>query len=89
MKAAFAEQIKSMQRLETMIEKTINDQLKQAGLLGELKRCLKVEGIGFLTGARLLTAFQRGNLATRMRLSPSWEWIYGYRNQGKRTVAAA
>lgn len=60
LKAAFAEQIKSMQRLETMIEKTINDQLKEAGLLGQLKRCLKVEGIGFLTGARLLTAFQRG-----------------------------
>lgn len=63
LKAAFAEQIKSMQRLETMIEKTINDQLKQAGLLGQLKRCLKVEGIGFLTGARLLTAFQRGEFS--------------------------
>jgi len=63
LKAAFAEQIKSMQRLETMIEKTINDQLKQSGLLGQLKRCLKVEGIGFLTGARLLTAFQRGEFS--------------------------
>ncbi|QXI14607.1 IS110 family transposase [Pseudomonas zeae] len=63
LKAAFAEQVKSMQRLETMIEKTINDQLKQAGLLGQLKRCLKVEGIGFLTGARLLTAFQRGEFS--------------------------
>lgn len=63
LKAAFAEQIKSMQRLETMIEKTINDQLKEAGLLGQLKRCLKVEGIGFLTGARLLTAFQRGEFS--------------------------
>ncbi|WP_414910179.1 transposase, partial [Pseudomonas sp. IT-P253] len=29
--------------------------------LGQLKRCLKVEGIGFLTGARLITAFQRGD----------------------------
>ncbi len=36
-----------MQQLETLIEKTINDQLKEAGLLAQLKRCLKVEGIGF------------------------------------------
>jgi len=57
----FAEQVKSMQQLETLIEKTINDQLKEAGLLAQLKRCLKVEGIGFLTGARLVTAFQRGD----------------------------
>ena len=61
LKAAFTEQVKSMQQLETLIEKTINDQLKEAGLLGQLKRCLKVEGIGFLTGARLITAFQRGD----------------------------
>lgn len=61
LKTAFAEQIEAMQRLETLVEKTIQDQLKEAGLLGQLKRCLKVEGIGFLTGARLVTAFQRGD----------------------------
>jgi transposase len=61
LKTAFAEQIAAMQRLETLIEKTIKDHLKNAGLLGQLNRCLKVEGIGFLTGARLLTAFQRGD----------------------------
>jgi transposase len=61
LKAAFAEQVKSMQQLETLVEKTINDHLKEAGLLGQLKRCLKVEGIGFLTGARLIAAFQRGD----------------------------
>jgi transposase len=61
LKAAFAAQVKSMQQLEALIEKTINEHLKQAGLLGQLKRCLKVEGIGFLTGARLITAFQRGD----------------------------
>ncbi|MGF6318283.1 IS110 family transposase [Pseudomonas frederiksbergensis] len=61
LKAAFAEQVKSMQQLETLVEKMINDHLKEAGLLGQLKRCRKVEGIGFLTGARLLTAFQRGD----------------------------
>ena len=61
LKVAFAEQVKSMQQLETLVEKTINDHLKEAGLLAQLKRCLKVEGIGFLTGARLITAFQRGD----------------------------
>jgi len=61
LKAAFAEQVKSMQQLEALVEKTINDHLKEAGLLGQLKRCLKVEGIGFLTGARLIAAFQRGD----------------------------
>ncbi|WP_413791447.1 MULTISPECIES: IS110 family transposase [unclassified Pseudomonas] len=61
LKTAFAEQIAAMQRLETLIEKTIKDHLRDAGLQGQLNRCLKVEGIGFLTGARLLTAFQRGD----------------------------
>jgi transposase len=61
LKSAFAKQVKSMQRLETLVEKLINDQLKEAGLLDQLKRCTKVEGIGFLTGARLIAAFQRGD----------------------------
>jgi len=61
LKTAFAEQVKSMQQLEVLVEKTIKDHLKEAGLLGQLKRCLKVEGIGFLTGARLIAAFQRGD----------------------------
>jgi transposase len=61
LKTAFAAQVKSMQQLEVLIEKTIKEHMKEAGLLGQLKRCLKVEGIGFLTGARLITAFQRGD----------------------------
>ena len=61
LKASFAEQMKSMQRLEGLIEKMISDRLKEAGLLGQLKRCMSVEGIGFLTGARLITSFQRGD----------------------------
>lgn len=60
LKASFAEHVKSMQRLEGLIEKMISDCLKEAGLLGQLKRCLKVEGVGFLTGARLIATFQRG-----------------------------
>lgn len=61
LKSAFAEQVASMQRLETLVEKMINDHVKEAGLLTQLKRCMKVEGIGFLTGARLIAAFQRGD----------------------------
>ncbi|UZE22758.1 IS110 family transposase [Pseudomonas sp. B21-056] len=61
LKAAFKRQIGAMQRLETLVEKKIQDELKDAGLLGQLKRCMKVEGIGLLTGARLLTSFQRGD----------------------------
>lgn len=61
LKSAFAEQVASMQRLEGLVEKMINDQLKEAGLLDQLRRCMKVEGIGFLTGSRLIAAFQRGD----------------------------
>ena len=61
LKNAFAEQVASMQRLETLVEKMINEQLKEAGLLAQLTRCTKVEGVGFLTGARLIVAFERGD----------------------------
>lgn len=61
LKAALAGQVQSMQKLELLIEKMINDHLKEAGLLAQLKRCMRVEGVGFLTGARLLTAFERGD----------------------------
>jgi transposase len=61
LKRAFAKQVASMQRLETLVEKMIKDLLEEAGLLTQLKRCTKVEGIGFLTGARLIAAFQRGD----------------------------
>lgn len=61
LKTAFAEQLASMRRLEILVEKMINDHLNEAGLLAQLKRCMKVEGIGFLTGARLIAAFQRGD----------------------------
>src|SRR3546814_16179749 len=40
---------------------TLFRSLKEAGLLGQLKRCMKVEGIGLLTGARLIASFQRGD----------------------------
>lgn len=61
LKSAFENQIKAMQRLEILLEKTIQTQLESAGLGAQLKRCMKVEGIGLLNGARLLTSFQRGD----------------------------
>lgn len=60
LKRSFAAHVRSMQRLETLVEKEIGALLKKAGLTDALKRCMKVEGIGFLTAARLLTTFQRG-----------------------------
>lgn len=60
LKTSFAAQVQSMHRLEVLIEKMIRDLLEKAGLMGELKRCMKIEGIGFLTAARLLVTFQRG-----------------------------
>ncbi|SEP02204.1 transposase [Pseudomonas sp. NFACC39-1] len=61
LKAAFKRQVSAMQRLETLVEQKIQEELKEAGLLGQLKRCMKVEGIGLLTGARLIASFQRGD----------------------------
>lgn len=61
LKTAFKNQINAMQRLETLLEKTIQTQLEEAGLGAQLKRCMKVEGIGLLSGARLLASFQRGD----------------------------
>jgi transposase len=60
LKTSFAAQVKSMQRLELLVEKMIKNLLDKAGLLGALKRCMQVEGIGFLTAARLLVTFERG-----------------------------
>ncbi|BBP57079.1 transposase [Pseudomonas sp. St316] len=61
LKTAFENQISAMQRLEVLLEKTIQTQLQDAGLGDQLKRCMKIEGIGLLSGARLLTALQRGD----------------------------
>lgn len=50
----------AMRRLEQAVEDKIRDVLDQAGLLSVVKRCMKVEGIGFLTAARLVATYQRG-----------------------------
>lgn len=60
LKTSFAAQVKSMQRLEALVEKMIKSLLEKAGLLRTLKRCMQVEGVGFLTAARLLATFERG-----------------------------
>ncbi|WP_163026367.1 IS110 family transposase, partial [Pseudomonas viridiflava] len=48
LKTAFAAQINSMKRLEALVEKKIKDVLQRAELMGQVSRCMKVEGIGFL-----------------------------------------
>lgn len=60
LRAEFKSHLRSMQKLEKRVEQMIQDLLEKAGLLGEVKRCMAVEGVGFLTAARLLTSYQRG-----------------------------
>lgn len=60
LKTALNTQIRSMQRLEALTEKAIKDLLVKTGLDGDLKRCMKLEGIGFLTAARMIANFERG-----------------------------
>ncbi|NAO64307.1 transposase, partial [Pseudomonas syringae] len=50
-------------RFEALVEKKIRDVLQEAGLMRQVNRCMKVEGIGFLTAARLVTSFQRGEFS--------------------------
>lgn len=53
-------QLTSMKRLEDLIENMIKKLLDQAGLMPLVKQCMKVEGVGFLTAARLVATYQRG-----------------------------
>ena len=68
LKAAFKTHLRAMRRL--LVEKMIKGLLEKAGLMPQVKRCMKVEGVGFLTAARLTATFQRGNFSGVMRLSP-------------------
>lgn len=61
LKSAFKAHLKSMERLVGLVEAEIKEALHKAGLTHQLKRCMKVEGIGFLNAARLVTAFMRGD----------------------------
>lgn len=63
LKAALSQHIASMKRLELLVEKTIKDLLEKAKLMSVVKNCMKIEGIGFLTAARLVTTYQRGEFA--------------------------
>lgn len=63
LKAAFSGQLCSMKKLEVQVERMIRGLVEKAGLMGEVKRCMAVEGIGFLTAARLLASYQRGQFS--------------------------
>src|SRR3546814_6686443 len=45
LKAAFKRQVSAMQRLETLVEQKIQEEIKEAGLEGQITRCMKGEGI--------------------------------------------
>lgn len=60
LKAAFNTFVKSIDRLDQLIQKKIKEVLREAGLHEQVARCQAVEGIGFLTATALVMAFMRG-----------------------------
>lgn len=60
LKSAFEVFVKSIDRLDLLIQKKLKDVLREAGLQEQVARCQAVEGIGFLTAAALVMAFVRG-----------------------------
>ncbi|MGO3988334.1 IS110 family transposase, partial [Pseudomonas sp. SAS7] len=57
---AFTTFVKSIDRLDLLIQKKIKEVLREAGLHEQVARCQAVEGIGFLTATALVMAFMRG-----------------------------
>lgn len=60
LKTAFATFVKSIDRLDLLIQKKLKEVLREAGLQEQVARCQAVEGIGFLTATALVMAFMRG-----------------------------
>jgi len=60
LKSAFQTFVKSIERLDLLMQKKIKEVLREAGLLEQVARCQAVEGIGFLTATALVMAFIRG-----------------------------
>lgn len=60
LKAAFETFVKSIGRLDLLMQKKIKEVLREAGLHEQVARCQAVEGIGFLTATALVMAFVRG-----------------------------
>lgn len=61
LKAVFATFLKSVERLDLLVQKKLKDVLREAGLLEEVARCQAIEGIGFLTATALVMAYNRGD----------------------------
>ncbi|AUA31325.1 IS110 family transposase [Pseudomonas sp. SGAir0191] len=60
LRAAFETFVKSIDRLDQLIQKKLKEVLREAGLQEQVARCQAVEGIGFLTATALVMAFVRG-----------------------------
>ncbi|MDZ3992838.1 IS110 family transposase [Pseudomonas sp. Teo4] len=60
LKSAFEAFVKSIDRLDLLIQKKLKEVLREAGLQEQVARCQAVEGIGFLTATALVMAFVRG-----------------------------
>lgn len=59
-KGPFEKLMRDFTELEKQIEKKLKELLIESGQLHQVKRCQKIEGVGFLTATGFFTAFLRG-----------------------------
>jgi len=64
LKAVFTTFVKSIDRLDLLVQKKLKEILREAGLLEEVARCQAIEGIGFLTATALVMAYNRGDFTS-------------------------
>lgn len=70
----FATFLKSVERLDLLVQKKLKDVLREAGLLEEVARCQAIEGIGFLTATALVMAYNRGDFNSGDSFIAFWAW---------------
>lgn len=61
LKTAFGTFLKSVEKLDQLIKKKLQEVVRQAGLADQVARCQAIEGIGFLSAVALVMAFIRGD----------------------------
>lgn len=61
LKAAFSAFLGSVEKLDQLIKKKLQEVVRQAGLADQVARCQSIEGIGFLSAVALVMAFIRGD----------------------------
>ena len=64
LKSSFTAFVKTIEKLDLLVQKKLKDILREAGLLEQVARCQAVEGIGFLTATALVMAYTRGEFTS-------------------------